>query len=921
MGINRLPVDVRRGGGRVWRFAGREFDESRLELKVNGRSVDLELKPLELLMELLRHAGEVVAKDQLLAAVWPGLSVVDASLATAVHKLRKALRDDDSTIVVTVPRVGYRLAAAADTIASPPLPSPDGLELKAGDPVRGREHWRLIRPFDASDAVWLAQNPKTHELRVFKFVSDGRRLKMLKREVTVFRFLRECLGDRPDFIRIFEWNFDFAPFFLEAEYGGPNLAEWGDIQGGLANIPIERRLCMLADIAEAVAAAHEAGVLHKDLKPANVLVLSTADGREQIKLADFGSASLLEPSRLDALGITGAGLTQTVPHGSSLTGTLMYIAPEVLGGSAPTALADVYALGVMLYQFIIGDFRKPLAAGWERAIGHAVLRDDIAEAACGDPSQRLGSAAALADRLRNVERRSLERERVEEVQRREGIAERKREEARVRRPWVALAGIAILVSAAILYWHKRSLPPVPSLKTVAVLPFQNTGSDHSLDFLSQALPDEIATSLSYARPLSVRSFTAVSKYAKPDVDPQKAGKELSTAAIITGHFLNAGNDVEIVIEALDVKTGTVFWRDNFIVPVRSMIEMRGKLLARTQGTLVAALGASPFTENAGTRPANEEAYELYLRAAAIPLDPTRSREAIAMLERSVGLDATFAPSWLALGRHYYAEGRYGNGGKPIMERFEASIEQAASLDPYYTAAAANLAVIHIENGELDKALEEAEDLVHRRPDSADAHHLLGGVLRYAGLLEESSQQCEITFRLDPHTQTSGLRSCAIVFALRGDYHRAVDYLNVEPASDFSKAILLTILLRQGRTTEAFKLGSPHIPQWGSYDMLAACAQHKPASEITALASNVQISADSEANYLAAANLAYCGQTEQAVRLLKLAIQGKYCSYPAMDSDPFFASVRVLPEFAEIRRSGQACQERFLQLRRRIRQTQ
>jgi DNA-binding winged helix-turn-helix (wHTH) protein/serine/threonine protein kinase len=922
MGVSRLRVDVRRQAERVWRFAGREFDESRLELKVDGKPVELELKPLELLIELLRHAGEVVAKDQLLAAVWPGLSVVDGSLATAVHKLRKALGDDDSTIVVTVPRVGYRLAAAADTIASSPLPTPEELELKAGDPVRGREHWRLIRPFDASGAVWLAENPKTRERRVFKFVSDGGRLKTLKREVTIFRFLRQRLGDRPDFIRIFEWNFDFAPFFLEAEYGGPNLAEWADIQGGLANIPIERRLRMLADIADAVAAAHEAGVLHKDLKPANVLVFTTTDGREQIKLADFGSASLLEPSSLDALGITRAGLTQTtVSHSPSLTGTLVYMAPEIFGGSAPTAMADVYALGVMLYQFVIGDLRKPLAAGWERAIEHPVLRDDIAEAACGDPSERLGSAAAFADRLRNVERRRLERERVEEVQRREQIAERKRAEARARRPWIALAGIAILVSAASLYWHKQSLPAVPSLKTVAVLPFQNTGSDHSLDFLRQALPDEIATSLSYARSLSVRSFAAASKYAKPDIDVQKAGKELTTAAIITGHFLNAGDDVEIVLEAIDVKTGTVFWRDNLIVPARSMIEMREKLIARTQGTLAAALGASPFTVNAGTRPANEEAYELYLRAAAIPLDPAQSREAIAMLERSVGLDATFAPSWLALGRHYYAEGRYGNGGKPIMERFEASVERAVSLDPNYIAAAANLAVIHLENGELDKALQEAEDLVHRRPDSADAHHLLGGVLRYSGLLEESSKECEITFRLDPHTQTSGLRSCAIVFALRRDYRRAVDYLDVEPASDFSKAMLLTILLRQGRTSEALNVGAPHIPQWGSYDMLAACAQHKPASEITALAANVQISGDPEANYLAAANLAYCGQTAQAVRLLKLAIQGNYCSFPAIDSDPFFASVRALPEFAEIRRTGQACQQRFLQARGRSRQTQ
>src|SRR5205814_4837913 len=122
-------------------------------------------------------------------------------------------------------------------------------------------------------------------------------LRALKREVTVFRFLRESLGERPDFVRILEWNFDSQPSFLESEYGGPNLSEWAETQGRLAGLPLEKRVGLVARIAETVAAARGAGVLHKDLKPANVLVAPTADGEEQIRLADFGSASLVEPSR------------------------------------------------------------------------------------------------------------------------------------------------------------------------------------------------------------------------------------------------------------------------------------------------------------------------------------------------------------------------------------------------------------------------------------------------------------------------------------------------------------------------------------------------------------------------------------------------------------------------------------------------
>src|SRR5580700_9773406 len=338
--------DVAQTSGRLWRFADYEFDELSRELRVKGRAVDLESKPLDILLQLLLHAGEVVTRDELLEAVWPNVTVVDGSLATAISKLRKAMGDEDHPAIVTVPRVGYRLAVPVHCKTVAAVPGPE-LGFKAGDAVPGREQWRLARAMDISGSseVWLGENPKTHEQRVFKFAADGARLKGLKREITVSRFLRESLGDRPEFVRILEWNFETPPFFLESEYAGPDLAEWALAHNGLHNIPLNVRLRLLTDIAQAVAAAHGIGVLHKDLKPANILVVTgVAMGGAsawQIKIADFGSASLFDPSRLHALGITNLGFTQTValenssgsPPGSSgssaaaLTGTLMYLPP------------------------------------------------------------------------------------------------------------------------------------------------------------------------------------------------------------------------------------------------------------------------------------------------------------------------------------------------------------------------------------------------------------------------------------------------------------------------------------------------------------------------------------------------------------------------------------------------------------------
>jgi len=472
MSSNDLGRGARDNPARLWKFADCELDEFRRELRMRGTAVELESKPLDLLIQLLHHAGEVVTKDELLESVWPGTAVVDGSLATAVSKLRRAIGDEDQLTILTAPRVGYRLAVPVQSkaIAGGVW---DDQGLKRGDFVPGRDQWRLTKKMgpSGSSEVWLAENPKTHEARVFKFATDGVELKGLKREVTLARFLRESLGERQDFVRVLEWNFDTQPFFVVSEYAGPNLTEWAEEQGGLEKIPREIRLRVLVEIAKAVAVAHDIGVLHKDLKPANVLMSAgreaDKDGddrggnghalRWQIKVADFGSGALADPARLGALGITNLGFTETFTPDSALTGTLAYLAHEVLAGHSPTISSDVYALGVMLYQLMVGDFLKPLSPGWEAGVDDLLLREDIAEAASGDPARRLKSAAELVERLENLGARRNERNKVELAEQRAQAAERKLADSKARRPWIAVAVIVLVLGlGASLILYRRA---------------------------------------------------------------------------------------------------------------------------------------------------------------------------------------------------------------------------------------------------------------------------------------------------------------------------------------------------------------------------------------------------------------------------------------------------------------------------------
>lgn len=457
-GSRRSLSSGRAADRRVWRFAGREFDEGRWRLTVEGQAVELEIKPLELLLELLRHAGEVLTKDELMEAVWPATIVVEGSLTTAISKLRKALKDEGD-LIATVPRIGYRFAAPVEVAPAAPEPSRT-LALESGHGVPGRPQWRLVRTVGASRAneVWVAEHVKTAELRIFKFAYEAAFLRQLKREVTLSRLLRVSLGERPDFAPVLEWNFDAQPFFLEIAYRGEDISSWAAEHGGLQALPLETRLDLAAQICGTVAAAHAVGVPHRDLKPANIVVAPAPGAGWHAAVIDFGSADLLEPERLAALSITNIGFAEADAGDASAGGTTLYLAPEQHGGAPASVGADVFALGVILYQLVVGDLTRPLAAGWEREVEDPLLREDIAAAAAGDPTHRLPNAADLAQRLRNLEarRRDLDQAQLNLV--RSQALEQELMKARARRPWIVLAGGALaagVVVSSLLYVQAR----------------------------------------------------------------------------------------------------------------------------------------------------------------------------------------------------------------------------------------------------------------------------------------------------------------------------------------------------------------------------------------------------------------------------------------------------------------------------------
>lgn len=296
--------------------------------------------------------------------------------------------------------------------------------------------------------VWLGRHAELKEQRVFKFCFDAERVRALQREVKLFRALKQHAGEHPNIVRLLEVYFDAPPYYIVTEYiQGKDLKSWWAGKNSLAHVPLSRRLEIVAQVADALQAAHDAGVIHCDVKPSNILIELDGDPADTVmaKLANFGVGRAV--SREVLAGVAGDETTQT---GSPLTPysseTQLYLAPERLAGHPPTIRADLYSLGVVLYQLLVDDLRRPVSVDWERSITDDLLRDDLARCFAGNPGERFSSAAELAANLRNLEtRRNAAARRQQELLHRERAAYRR---GVIRTAGIAAVAVGVVATLA-----------------------------------------------------------------------------------------------------------------------------------------------------------------------------------------------------------------------------------------------------------------------------------------------------------------------------------------------------------------------------------------------------------------------------------------------------------------------------------------
>ena len=710
------------------------------------------------------------------------------------------------------------------------------------------------------------------------------------------------------------------PFIVMEKLEGESLKQ--HISGQA--MKVEEVLDVGVQVADALVASHVKGIVHRDIKPANIFM--TPSG--QVKVLDFGLAKLVHN-----LGTDDEGADQSLTAVGVIPGTAVYMSPEQARSETVDARSDLFSFGVVLYEMSTG--KKPFTGANSLVTLDAVLHAKptpprdlnpkvpielegiIGKAMEKDRSHRYQSAAEMRSDLALLKKEAESGTiKTPSATAKLRVATRTFGRNSTLQTYLLIGTVALLLTvlAAVgTWWFKhREVANAEQRNAIAVLPLQNMNGDISIDYLRLSLADELTSSLSYSRTLEVRPSSVTRKYVALDLDPKKVGTELHVGRLLTGSFRRQGDQLLVTLEAIDVPTDRLLWQGQANERLDNLIGLSEKLRNQIDNGLLPMLGGGGALD-AASRPKNQRAYELYLESQAQPRDPGPNKEAIKALQWSLELDPTYAPAWEALGQRYYFDSTFGGGGEAMFQKSSAAYDRAITLDPNRIIASSLLIVNHVERGELGQAYDSAVGLVQRHPQSAEAHFALSYVLRYAGMLERSTQECNAARQLDPGN--FNLRSCAWAFLEMNKTDRAMDFVHMDAGTEWAAWVTPYVYLGEGNIAEA-RSAAKNMGKGPSYhrDLMEACTATQRPSDFAKIVqtseSSVMLENDPELWYHVGALMAYCGQNEPALRLLKAAVQQNYCAHDALLDDPLLKDLRKETAFSDVLTAASNCQAVF-----------
>ena len=630
-------------------------------------------------------------------------------------------------------------------------------------------HYRIVEKIGEGGmgVVWRAEDERLKRNVAIKVLpeamaADPARLELFQREAETIASL-----DHPNIVTIHSVEeVDGVHFLVMGLVEGRTLDQIVP-EGGLDGPTYFRVAVSLVD---ALAAAHDRGVIHRDVKPTNIMI--NREGR--VRVLDFGLAKL-GPS-----ASPGDDMTRTVITDASVVGTIPYMSPEQLEAKPVDSRADIFSLGAVLYEMATGH--RPFGGDSAIQVMTSIMRDDpqailesrtdlpprlsevVHQCLEKAPDARFQTAKDVRDELRSLKREST----ASGPARPASGPTREPKPGRTPRRWLIAALVAVVALIVGAWWLSQRDTPRPAapvaggaalganeIPRIAVLPLTNLSGDPGKEYFADGMTEALITDLAKIGGLQVISRSSVMRYKEAGTPLQEIADELNVDYVIEGSVIPAGEQVRITAQLIHVASDTNLWAENYDERLEDILSVQGRVALAVAQQVQVQLSPRETERLAGGGTVDARAYPLYLQGRFNQNRRTKEgfESSLELFEEALRIDPEFAmahagkaDSLTLLGEYLYL---------PPEQAFPAAKKaalRALELDDTLGEAHAALGeTLHYYDWDLAEAKEQFQKAVELSPGYARAHQWYAEVLINMGRVDESMVHAQKAVELDPHS--------------------------------------------------------------------------------------------------------------------------------------------------------------------------